>query len=71
MFGAILKATNSSIQKGIAFYRSVYVKKVMKLLAFIFEQPSYCLQEKCKNMVMRFQSPLVYFFSDDRFDTTL
>ena len=41
MFGAILKATNSSFQKGMAFCRSIYVKKVMKLLAFIFEQPSY------------------------------
>ena len=41
MFGAILKATNSSFQKGMTFCRSVYVKKVMKLLAFIFEQPSY------------------------------
>ena len=42
MFGAILKATNSSFQKGMTFCRSIYVKKVMKLLAFIFEQPSYC-----------------------------
>ena len=41
MFGAILKATNSSFQKGMAFCRSIYVKKLMKLLAFIFEQPSY------------------------------
>ena len=41
MFGAILKATNSSFQKGMTFCRSVYVKKVIKLLAFIFEQPSY------------------------------
>ena len=41
MYGAILKATNSSFQKGMAFYRSIYVTKVMKLLAFIFEQPSY------------------------------
>ena len=41
MFGAILKATNSSFQKGMPFCRSIYVKKVMKLLAFIFEQPSY------------------------------
>ena len=41
MFGAILKATNSSFQKGIQYCRSIYVKKVMKLLAFIFEQPSY------------------------------
>ena len=28
-------------QKGMTFCRSIYVKKVMKLLAFIFEQPSY------------------------------
>ena len=41
MFGAILKATNGSFRKGIIFCRSIYVKKVMKLLAFIFEQPSY------------------------------
>ena len=41
MFGVILKATNSSFQKGMPFCRSIYVKKVMKLLAFIFEQPSY------------------------------
>ena len=40
MFGAILKATKSFFSKGIAFCRSIYVKKVMKLLAFIFEQPS-------------------------------
>ena len=43
MFGAILMATNSFFQKGMKFCRSVYVKKVMKLLAFIFEQPSYKL----------------------------
>ena len=41
MFGAILKATNSSLQKGMAFCRSIYVENVMKLLAFIFKQPSY------------------------------
>ena len=41
MFEAILTATNSSFQKGMIFCRSTYVKKVMKLLAFIFEQPSY------------------------------
>ena len=41
MFGVILKATNSSFQKGMTCCRSIYVKKVMKLLAFIFEQPSY------------------------------
>ena len=27
MFGAILKATNSSFHKGMAFCRSIYVKK--------------------------------------------
>ena len=41
MFDAILKPTNSYFQKGMTFCRSIYVKKVMKLLAFIFEQPSY------------------------------
>ena len=41
MFGVILKATNSSFQKSMTFCRSIYLKKVMKLLAFIFEQPSY------------------------------
>ena len=40
MFGAILKATNSSFQKGMTFCRSIYMNKVMKLLAFLFEQPS-------------------------------
>ena len=41
MFGAILKATNSSFQNGMTFCLSIYVKIVIKLLAFIFEQPSY------------------------------
>ena len=41
MFCAILKATNNSFRKGMTFCRSIYVKKVMKLLALIFEQPSY------------------------------
>ena len=45
MGGAIFKATNSSFQKGMAFCRSIFVKKVMKLLAFIFEQPSYIFFE--------------------------
>ena len=45
MFGAILTATKSSFQKGMTFCRSTYVKKVMKLLAFIFEQPLYMLIE--------------------------
>ena len=41
MFGAILKATNSSFQKGMTLCGSIYVKKCMQLRAFIFEQPSY------------------------------
>ena len=41
MVRAILKVANSSFQKGVTFCRSIYVKKAMKLLAFIFEQPSY------------------------------
>ena len=41
MFGTILKATNSSFKKGMTYCSSIYVTKVMKLLAFIFEQPSY------------------------------
>ena len=41
MFVAILNATNISFQKGITLCRSIYVKKVIKLLKFIFEQPSY------------------------------
>ena len=40
MFCAILKVTNSSFQKDMIFCRSIYVKNVMKLLAFIFEHPS-------------------------------
>ena len=40
MFGAILKATNRFFQKGMSFCCSIYVQKVMKLLAFIFEQSS-------------------------------
>ena len=49
MFGAILKATNSSFQKGMTFCCSIYVKKVMKLLAFIFEQPSLYNQTNLKH----------------------
>ena len=41
MCGAILKATKSSFQRGMTFCICIYMKKVMKLLAFIFEQPSY------------------------------
>ena len=40
MFGTILKATNCSFQEGMPFCRNMYVKKVMQLLAFKFEQPS-------------------------------
>ena len=40
MMGAVLKATNSSFRKVMTFCRSIYEKKVMKLLAFIFEQSS-------------------------------
>ena len=40
VFSAILKAINSPFQEGMTFCRSTYVKKVMKLLAFIFEQSS-------------------------------
>ena len=39
MFGAILKATNSCFQKSMTFCRSIYVKKVVKLLAFILNSP--------------------------------
>ena len=40
MFGAISKVTNSSFLKGMTFCLSIKLKKVIKLLAFIFEQPS-------------------------------
>ena len=40
MFGANLKMTKSSFLKGMTFCSGIYVKKVIKLLAFIFEQPS-------------------------------
>ena len=64
MFGAILKAANSSFQKGMTFCRSVYVKKVMKLLAFIFEQPSYVIREFSKRAVLYLQSNhILYHFS--------
>ena len=51
MFGAILKATNSSLKKGMTFCRSIYVKKVMKPLAFIFEQPSYLIKAETKHFI--------------------
>ena len=46
MLGAFSKATNNSFQKGMTFCRSIYVKKVMKLLAFIFEQSLYQVEIK-------------------------
>ena len=56
MFGTILKTTNSSFQKGTTFCRSIYVKKVMELLAIIFEQPSYyhlfCCNRTCHCVYM-------------------
>ena len=33
------QATKSSFQKRITFCRSIYLKKVTKLVAFIFEHP--------------------------------
>ena len=49
MFG-ILKATNSSFQKGMAFCHCIHVKKVMKPLAYLFEQPLYSLQFQIKSL---------------------
>ena len=48
----------------MTFCRSIYVKKVMKLLAFIFEQPSYtkaifwkdCISSHAKKMHQTFPS---------------
>ena len=51
MFGDIEKAINTSFQKGRTFCRSIYVKKVMKLLAFIFEQPSYHQVSKIRTLI--------------------
>ena len=62
MLGAISKATNSSFRKHIIFCRSIYVKKVMKLLAFIFEQPSYtiidtdCMENELCNIHFNLQT---------------
>ena len=41
MFGASLKAKNSSFQKRITFCRSIYVKTILKLAALMFEHPWY------------------------------
>ena len=53
MFGAILNATNSSFQRCMTFCRSIYVRKVMKLLAFIFEQPSYIFMDINETLEIR------------------
>ena len=55
MFGAILKATNSSFQKGMTFCRSIYVKKVMKLLAFIMQVKS--IAECSKGGILQYFRP--------------
>ena len=64
MCGAILKATHSSFKKGITFCPSIYMKKVMKLLAFIFEQPSYTHCRLCINYDCITTSCLSYCASD-------
>ena len=50
MPGASSKVAYSPLWKRLPFSCSIYVKKVMKLLAFIFEQPSQLLKVKinCK-----------------------
>ena len=73
MFGATLKATNGSLQKGITLCRSIYVKKVMKLLAFIFEHPSYANELQCNygdlyyGYVYALGTSLLTFYIDQRF----
>ena len=56
MFGAILKMVNSSFQNGMTFCRSIYVKKSMKLLAFIFQQSLYIfpnVKEKVASQIQK------------------
>ena len=65
MIGAILKGTNSSFQKGMTFCRSIYVKKVMKLLAFIFEQPSYGFRMCQLSYLYYFHISLNYILIND------
>ena len=60
--GAILTATNSSFQKGMTFYRSIYVKKAMKLLAFIFEQPSYVVSPPSIDHILVVSSIVLFRF---------
>ena len=58
MFSVILTVTNSSFQEGMTFCRSINVnlKKVMKLLSFIFEQSLYNKDESHKARVSTQQS---------------
>ena len=61
MFGAILKAAKSSFQKAMTFCSSIYVKKFMKLLAFIFEHSSYLVDFFCSgNQFYLLLSPYLY-----------
>ena len=60
-FGAILKTTNSSSQKSMLFCLSIYMKKAMKLLAFIFEQPSQLMEMFLKKGCKRMFKFSVYF----------
>ena len=60
MFGAILKATNCSFQKDMTFCRSIYMKKVMNLLAFIFEQPSYSVNVSSRVLVVMYHVDCLY-----------
>ena len=69
MFGAILMATNSSFLKGMTFCRSIYVKKVMKLLAFIFEQPHIilkCVRRSCTSYKLHDGIKLVLLYLSER-----
>ena len=59
MFGVILKATNSSFQKGMLFCRSIYTKKVMKLPEYEYElidalktghTNKRCYSPRCQNL---------------------
>ena len=62
MFGTILKATFRSFKKGVTYCRSILVTKVMKLLAFIFEQPSYlitCFLTAVRHEVNNLESSVV------------
>ena len=63
MFGVILKATNSSFQRGMTFCRSIYVKKIMKLLAFIFE---HRILYASKNATLSYIYALLSFLSNKK-----